>query len=145
MLVVRQEKTRVHVLLPLPDFLLPALDQCRQANGYYFCSGEASVETDTGDWRRRLRRLAKLAGVTNAHPHRFRDTFAVGLLLEGVSIYDVAKLLGHSSVRITERSYAPWVQEQRIRLQNIVRATFSPRPAEPATPEKPAEPGERPN
>lgn len=131
MLVVRMEKTRVPVLLPLPDFLLPKLEQCRQANGYYFCTGEASVETDTGNWRRRLRRLAKLAGVTNAHPQRMRDTFAVELLLRGVSIYDVSKLLGHSSVKITERSYAPWVQERRIRLQQIVRDAFSEPAAAP--------------
>ncbi len=60
----------------------------------------------------------------NAHPHRFRDTFAVELLLKGVSIFDVSTLLGHASVKVTERSYSPWVQARRLRLVSIIRDTF---------------------
>jgi integrase/recombinase XerD len=47
--------------------------------------------------------LFELAKVEGAHPHRFRDTFAVELLLSGVPIERVSVLLGHQSVRITER------------------------------------------
>ena len=35
-------------------------------------------------------------------PHRFRDTFAIELLLQGVPIERVAVLLGRSRVRVTE-------------------------------------------
>jgi integrase len=51
------------------------------------------------------------------HPHRFRDTFAVELLLTGVPIERVSVLLGHQSVRITERHYAPWVRSRQEQLE----------------------------
>jgi integrase len=35
--------------------------------------------------------------IEGVKPHRFRDTFAVSLLLKSVSIEIVSKLLGHSS------------------------------------------------
>ena len=41
-------------------------------------------------------------------PQMFRDTFAVELLLSGVPLDQVSILLGHSSVKITEKHYAPW-------------------------------------
>jgi integrase len=53
-------------------------------------------DTVAGNWRRSLRRLFKLAGIPDAHPHRFRDTFAVELLLAGVPIERVSILLSHS-------------------------------------------------
>jgi integrase len=59
--------------------------------------------------------------ITGGHPHRFRDTFAVSLLLKGVSIEIVSKLLGHSSIKVTERHYAPWVKARQELLEAEVR------------------------
>jgi len=54
--------------------------------------------------------------------HRFRDAFAVQLLLEGVPMERVSVLLGHSSIRVTERHYAPWVRARQEQLEaDIVR------------------------
>ena len=41
--------------------------------------------------------------------HRLRDTFAVDLLEKGVPLEEVSKLLGHESIKTTERHYAKWV------------------------------------
>jgi integrase len=57
--------------------------------------------------------VAKLNG---AHPHRFRDTFAVELLKSGTPMEDVSILLGHSSIKVTEKHYAPWVSARQNRL-----------------------------
>jgi len=51
---------------------------------------------------------AKGVKFAKGHAHRFRDTFAVELLLAGVPLERVSILLGHTSVKITEKHYAPW-------------------------------------
>jgi integrase/recombinase XerD len=51
----------------------------------------------------------------------FRDTFAVEMLLAGVPIDQVSILLGHASVKITEKHYSPWVKARQIQLQQSVR------------------------
>ena len=70
---------------------------------------ESRVDTAAGNARRALREIFESAGVKHAHPHRFRDTFSVGLLENGVSIETLAMLLGHADIRITQKHYAPWV------------------------------------
>lgn len=48
--------------------------------------------------------------------HMLRDTFAVEMLLAGVPLEDVSKLLTHTSIKTTEKHYAPWVKP---RLQQL--------------------------
>jgi integrase/recombinase XerD len=67
-----------------------------------------------------------LAGVPDGHAHRFRDTFSVRLLLAGVPIEHVSILLGHQSVRITEKHYAPSVRERQEQLEADVRRPWEP-------------------
>jgi integrase len=69
-------------------------------------------------------KLYKLAGVKNGHAHRWRDTFAVELLLKRVSIGDIAALLGHQSQKITEKYYSAWVVARQEQLEETVRKTF---------------------
>ncbi|MBZ5636328.1 MAG: tyrosine-type recombinase/integrase [Acidobacteriia bacterium] len=53
----------------------------------------------------------------HGHPHRFRDIFAVELLLAGVPLERVSILLGHSSIRITEKHYSPWIRARQEQLE----------------------------
>ena len=46
------------------------------------------------------------AKIKNANIHTFRRTFGSLLVQQGVSIFTVSKLLGHSSVTVTETHYA---------------------------------------
>jgi integrase len=50
------------------------------------------------------------AGIPGDHAHRSRDTFAAGLLQAGVPIKRVSVLLSQSSIKVTEKYYAPWVR-----------------------------------
>jgi site-specific recombinase XerD len=52
--------------------------------------------------------------------HRLRDTFAVDLLEKGVPLEEVSKLLGHDSIKTTERHYAKWVKSRQDRLDSLV-------------------------
>src|SRR5271157_379848 len=112
------------VYAPLPQFVVEALDACpRKSERYWFWTGVGSKDTLAGNWRRTFRRLCEIAGVRGGHPHRFRDTLAVELLLEGIPMERVSILLGHSSVKITERHYAPWVQARQVQLEaDVTRA-----------------------
>lgn len=50
-----------------------------------------------------LYELSKQSGVPDVHPHKFRHTFAVKYLLKTKDIYGLSRLLGHTSIKITER------------------------------------------
>jgi integrase len=118
-------KTGVPVRTKLPDAVVGALNACPPlSDRYWFWTGNGSKETLTGNWRRAFRRLCELAGIDGGHPHRFRDTFAIELLLAGVPIERVSTLLGHSSVKITERHYAPWVRERQEQLEADLDRTW---------------------
>lgn len=52
-------------------------------------------------WYRFLNRFE----IENKKPHSIRDTYATTLIRRGASIHDVKALLGHSSIKITEKYY----------------------------------------
>ncbi len=60
----------------------------------------------------------------SGHSHQLRDTFAVELLQRGIPMEEVSKLLGHTSIKTTEKSYAPWVTARQDRLDALVVGTW---------------------
>jgi integrase/recombinase XerD len=119
------QKTGTPVCVPLPPVTVDALCSVESGGEYFFTSGHAKRQTARANWSRYLGTVFELAGVRDAHSHRFRDTFAVSLLENGVSIENVSVLLGHSSVRITERHYKPWVKTLQMKLEEEVRKTWT--------------------
>src|SRR5262249_26210999 len=59
-------------------------------------------------------------------PARF--TFAVELLLADVPLDQVSILLGYSSIKATERHYAPWVKSRQDGLERLVRGAWTDQP-----------------
>ncbi|MDE3186563.1 MAG: tyrosine-type recombinase/integrase [Acidobacteriota bacterium] len=134
-LLLYQAKTGQAVYVPLPDHVIDALvnipDGPRPNPRYFFWSGNGNAKSVVADWQRAYRRLFELADIRKldgekkrCHPHMFRDTFAVEMLLAGVPIDQVSTLLGHSSVKITERHYAPFVKARQLQLQASVREAW---------------------
>ncbi len=68
----------------------------------------------------RFKAIGKQIGLADCRTHRMRDTFAVNFLLDGGSMTDLSQLLGHSSVKITQDHYAPFVPEREERLDGIM-------------------------
>ena len=98
---------------------------------YFFWSGNGLAKSAVADWQRAFRRLFEVASLQKpdgaskrSHPHMFRDTFAVELLLAGVPIDQVSVLLGHKSVKITEKHYAPWVKARQNQLEKAVQMAW---------------------
>lgn len=112
------QKTGVPVHCVLPDFVVGELEAAPKSSaGHFFWTGKSKLHSAIGKWQRRLKTLFALAEVQGGHAHRFRDTFAVELLLSGVPLERVSVLLGHQSVRITERHYSPWVRSRQEQLE----------------------------
>ena len=55
----------------------------------------------------RFKKEVRRLGLKDARFHDLRRTFGYNLIRQGRPIYEVSKLLGHSSVTTTERHYAP--------------------------------------
>jgi integrase/recombinase XerD len=123
------QKTSVPVFVPLPPYVVEALDEMPNVHSsYFFWSGNGLPKTTVADWQQSLRKLCEIATVQGGHAHRFRDTFAVELLLAGVPIDHVSILLGHSSVKSTEKSYAP---REKARQEQLEAAVMKSWPVEP--------------
>jgi hypothetical protein len=54
-----------------------------------------------------------------------RYTFAYELFQAGVSIHDLAELLGHTSIRVTPISLLPWGPARQQRLDAAVRRSWA--------------------
>jgi integrase len=144
------QKRKKRVVLPIPQELFFALEAERdrrnpQPGERILLNpgnrGKGQPMTRPRLYQRMLA-LGKRAGVPDAHPHRFRDTFAVDLLLRGATPYDVAKLLG-DTVDTIEKHYAPFVKELRDRARRLMEngeglektdcTIIAQSPAKPAT------------
>ena len=131
--IVYQKKTGEPVYCPIPPdvaqllLTVPASQKGNTNETYFFWTGAGKMKTIVTNWERSYAKLFKLVGLTQsdgtpkrAYPHMFRDTFAVESLLAGMRIEDVATILGHSSIKVTEESYMPWVRARQNNLNSSV-------------------------
>ena len=128
-IVTARQKTGTHVSVPIPANVAQELLAVLNGNErYVFWSGEGEKERITKSWQKYILapvfKAAKIESNGNLRSHRLRDTFAVDLLEKGVPLEEVSKLLGHESIKTTERSYAKWVKGRQDRLDNLVMGTW---------------------
>jgi integrase len=95
---------KARAVVPIAPPLLPILHEARAAATCCYViehagNPVASVKTGT-------RAAARRAGLDGVTPHILRHTAATWMAMRGVPIAEIARLLGHSDSRITERVYA---------------------------------------
>jgi len=156
LLKVRRTKTGTWVTVLLPHLVAEDLRNVPAGKAthadYFFWSGKSTGRSTVGNWNRSLDRLWKLVKWPNGtgpidgdgnpvkpHSHMFRNTFAKEFLeAEQGDIYDLAELLGHTSVKTTEKHYKAFVPARAKRLNEKVLASFAAQGAPGyATPRKP--------
>lgn len=124
-LLLYTAKTGTPIYVPLPPVAMKALGKLdTNGSGRFFSTGNAKPQTARANWSRYLASLFDLAKIEGAHSHRFRDTFAVELLLADVPIETVSMLLGHSSIKVTEKHYKPWVRALQRKLEEHVKRAW---------------------
>ena len=126
-IVTARQKTGTHVSVPIPPDVAEELQAVANGNPeYIFWSGKGEEESITKNWAKYYVKpcfeAAKITNDGHMMSHRLRDTFAVDLLEKGVPLEEVSKLLGHESIKTTERHYAKWVNGRQDPLDALVSA-----------------------
>jgi integrase/recombinase XerD len=125
-----RQKTGTHVSVPLPPAVAKEVLAVENDNPrFVFWSGVGDEESITKNWAKYYVvpafKAAKIASGGHMMSHRLRDTFAVDLLQKGVPLEEVSKLLGHESIKTTERHYSKWVKGRQDRLDSLVVGTWA--------------------
>jgi len=126
-IVTARAKTGVDVSIPIPADLASELAGVASGNPRYvfWQTGNGERESAVKQWHKDLKQVFEKAGMPDGHPHQLRDTAAVEWLNAGIPLEEVSRLLGHASIRTTERHYAPWVKSRQDRLDSLVMATWA--------------------
>ena len=101
----------------ITDGLKTAIDSCEWLSPklpFYYGSQSAQAVYE------RMQSIGSRCGIADCRPHRLRDTFAVRCLLRGLELENVSRLLGHSSIKITETYYSPWIAGRKLRLERLL-------------------------
>lgn len=104
--------------IPLGDDVHAALKRHRHLRGeVVFCKEDGSMFTK-GESKHPLWRACKRAGLRRIGWHVLRHTFASHLVMRGVPLKAVQELLGHSTIKMTERyaHLSPDVRKDAVRL-----------------------------
>jgi integrase len=99
---------------------------------------DSTLDQNCQLWRQRFQKLCVFAGVKEIeteigerrkpHPHMLRDTCAIDAITHGTKLENVAKMLGHATTDMTQRSYLFWIQKRLDSCLDDQRASLARRP-----------------
>lgn len=130
-ILIRTTKAGTHVQTWVPKWLQDRIRQRAKIHGPLIFGEHTTKDMNviTDVWRRKLIKLWELCGPWKEKPtpHRFRHTFARILLQQGVTVRDVADLLGNSE-QMLRKHYSAWIPERQARLTKILQEAFDDKP-----------------
>ena len=120
----KQKRTEKPKLLEayITDEMKKRIDECAwlsKRGPFWYGAGHDPIPLAQAVYER-MQGIGARAGISDCRPHRLRDTFAVRALLRGMQLEDLSRLLGHSSVKVTEAYYAKWIAARKVRLERLV-------------------------
>lgn len=71
---------------------------------YCFCTIKGT-KLKGSNFEKNFKKYGERIGQKEIHPHQLRNNFAKRFLMNGGDIYTLSKILGHSSVQVTEQAY----------------------------------------
>lgn len=78
----------------------------RYSEGEYLFPAPSGSPLEVQSFESAFRRYLERAGINKAYsPHALRNNFAKRCLMNGMDIYTLSRILGHSSVTVTEQAY----------------------------------------
>lgn len=111
-ITLRTTKKDVPVKIQIPEHVVDELTSLPVAHPDYFFFPGRRLVTTKRHFQTIVSRIGEIAGV-HAHGHRFRDTFARGVLEGGADMRTLQILLGHGSIKTTEKHYAQFLPSQQ--------------------------------
>lgn len=134
-LFLRRSKTGTPVFAALAeDIAKQILSAPNDNKRYLFISNatETGVRSAVQRFTELFTKLDAVADIHNEHgeklwihSHMLRDTYAVWLLMNDTPTEDVAQLLGHSSIAVTEKHYLPFIEARSRRMTERVRKAYA--------------------
>ncbi|MDD5611019.1 MAG: tyrosine-type recombinase/integrase [Candidatus Omnitrophica bacterium] len=97
-------KSKKERTIPLPEKLKQHLLPLKKESGRCF---------DSTNYKHEFPKIAVAAKLKNVTFQYFRHTYASHLIMNNVDLYTVSQLLGHSSVKVTEKHYAHLTKDHK--------------------------------
>jgi site-specific recombinase XerD len=117
-------KAGTPVSILIPETLVSLLKKLPPKGGHFFLRGESTHPHTASDlWRKRIKAICKEVGIAPDHPHRFRHSLAADLLSKGVSVENVAAILGNSPA-IVQKHYSQWISSRQDALDAALQSTW---------------------
>jgi integrase/recombinase XerD len=127
-IVTSRQKTGTHVSVMIPPAVAKEVLSVLNGNERYvfWNTGTGLEQSAVTNWQHDLRRLFRgtFGEKTDFTPHCLRDTAAMGWLSRGMRMEVVSKMLGHTSIKTTEKSYAKWDTRRQDNLDSELMATW---------------------
>jgi len=124
---LRRAKTGVPVCVPVPPNVAEEIRAVKNGNMYFFWNSTSSIQTAVNRNQDYLGRVFRTSGIEGARSHRFRDTFAIRCLERGMTVDDVAMLLGNTP-QIVRKHYKAWVDKLQQQLEERLKKAWETMP-----------------